>query len=255
MNQKYAVAIEKVSQIIFEAIATREENLKDKVFEIDTDLLSLLRVIGLRVMSMLLTMLITQVTTQAQRPGWKIQRRPTIKYTTIFGELEIESPYLWNKKEKKGIRPVAKGLGITAGKHSLALTRAIADFGAEESFKQASLRFEEHYGFKVEKSKLRREVLKVTYLSKTFVEKRLENSIEESQSKSHKKTERILLELDGCHLRTGVKIPSDQVGLTKVRKIKKSSRKIEWKETRVAFARPVEKKKERTYVAKMALIS
>ncbi len=252
MTQKYTVAIEKVSQILFEAITTREENLKDKVFEIDTDLLSLLRVIGLRVMSMLLTMLITQVTTQAQRPGWKIQRRPTIKYTTIFGELEIESPYLWNKKQKKGMRPVAEGLGITAGKHSTALTRAIADFGAEESFNQASLRFEEHYGFKVEKSKLRREVLKVTYLSKTFVEKRLENSIEESQSKSHKKTERILLELDGCHLRTGVKIPSDQVGLTKVRKIKKSSRKIEWKETRVAFARPVEKKKERTYVAKMA---
>ncbi|MDJ0718928.1 MAG: hypothetical protein QNJ54_32670 [Prochloraceae cyanobacterium] len=107
-------------------------------------------------------------------------------------------------------------------------------------------------GFKVEKSKLRREVLKVTYLSEKFVEKRLENSIEEDQSKSNKKTERILLELDGCHLRTGVKVPSERVGLTKVRKIKKSSRKIEWKETRVAFARPVEKKKERTYVAKMA---
>ncbi|MDJ0718929.1 MAG: hypothetical protein QNJ54_32675 [Prochloraceae cyanobacterium] len=146
MTQKYTVVIEKVSQIIFEAIAAREENLKDKVFEIDTDLLSLLRVIGLRVMSMLLTMLITQVTTQAQTPGWKIQRRPTIKYTTIFGELEIESPYLWNKKQKKGMRPVAEGLGITAGKHSTALTKALADFGVEESFNQASLRFEEHYG-------------------------------------------------------------------------------------------------------------
>ncbi len=146
MNQKYAVAIEKISQILFEAIATREENLKDKVFEIDRDLLSLLRVIGLKVMSMLLTMLITQVTTQAQNPGWKIQRRPTIKYTTIFGELEIELPYLWNKNQKNGMRPVAEGLGITAGKHSTALTKALADFGVEESFNQASLRFEEHYG-------------------------------------------------------------------------------------------------------------
>ena len=71
----------------------------------------------------------------------KIQRRPQIKYTTIFGELEIESPYLWNKKLKKGIRPVAELLGITAGKHSLGLTRALADFGAEESFGQASRRF------------------------------------------------------------------------------------------------------------------
>ena len=124
MKEKYLDCIEKVSQILFEAISTREENLKDKILEIDTDLLSLLRAIGWQVMSMLLTMLITQVTTQAKKPGWKIQRRPTIKYTTIFGELEIESPYVWNKKLKKGIRPVAEGLEITAGKHSLGLTRA-----------------------------------------------------------------------------------------------------------------------------------
>ncbi len=251
MNEKYILAIKKVSQILFEAIVTKEENLKDKIFEIDTDLLSLLRAIGWRVMSMLLTMLISQVTTQAKKTGGKIQRRPTIKYTTIFGELEIESPYVWNKKLKKGIRPVAEGLGITAGKHSLGLTRALADFGAEESFSQASLRFEEHYGFKIEKSKLRREVLKVAELSEFFVEKRLKESIEKAKREGNKKTEEILLELDGCHLRTGLKIPGDKTGLTKVRKIQKSSRKIDWKETRVAFARPVPEKKQRTFVAKM----
>ena len=32
---------------------------------------------------------------------------------------------------------------------------------------------------------------------------------------------------------------------------KKSSRKIEWRETRVAFARPVEQKNQRTFVARM----
>ena len=46
MKEKYSDCIEKVSQIIFEAIAQREENLKDKILEIDTDLLSLLRAIG-----------------------------------------------------------------------------------------------------------------------------------------------------------------------------------------------------------------
>ncbi len=81
MNEKYSDCIEKVSQILFETISTREENLKDKIFKIDIDLLSLLRAIGWRVMSMLLTMLITKVTTQAKKPGWKIQRCPEIKYT------------------------------------------------------------------------------------------------------------------------------------------------------------------------------
>ncbi len=87
-------------------------------------------------------MLTIQVTNQVRKIGGKIQRRPRIKYTTIFGQLKIESPYVWNKKLKKGIRPVAERLGITHGKHSRGLTRALADFGAEESFNQASLRFD-----------------------------------------------------------------------------------------------------------------
>ncbi len=225
--------------------------MKDKIFEIDTDLLSLLRAIGWRVMSMLLTMLISQVTTQAKKTGGKIQRRPTIKYTTIFGELEIESPYVWNKKLKKGIRPVAEELGITAGKHSLGLTRALVDFGSEESFAQASRRFQEHYGFKIEVSKLGREVKKVAILSEIFVEKRLTNKREKAHVNPSQKTGRILLELDGCQLRTGLKVPGNKVGLTKIRKIKKSSRKIDWRETRVGFARPVEHKNQRTFVARM----
>ena len=194
MNEKYSDCIEKVSQILFEAIAKREENLKEKILEIDTDLLSLLRAIGLRVMSMLLTMLTIQVTNQIKYPGWKIQRRPQIKYTTIFGQLKIESPYLWNKKLKKGMRPVAEFLGITHGKHSVALTRSLADFGAEESFHQASLRFQEHYGFNVVESKLRREVIKVAGLSEKCVEEKLVKSIEEAKINPSKKTERILLE-------------------------------------------------------------
>jgi hypothetical protein len=133
MNQKYNDCLEQISQILFEAISKREENLNTKIFQIDTDLLSLLRAIGLRVMSMLLTMLITQVTTQAKKTGWIIHRRPLIKYTTIFGQLKIESPYLWNKKLKQGMSPVANKLGITHGSHSPGLTRALADFGSEES--------------------------------------------------------------------------------------------------------------------------
>ena len=68
---------------------------------------------------MLMTWLVNQVTNQAKTRGWVIHRRPLIKYTVIFGPLKIESPYLWNKKLKKGIRPVAEKLGITHGKIDL----------------------------------------------------------------------------------------------------------------------------------------
>ncbi len=53
-------------------------------------------------------------------------------------------------------------------------------------------------------------------------------------------------------MRTGVKIAGDENKLTKIRKIKKSKRQIDWRESRVGFARPVDKKEERTFVAKMA---
>ena len=219
MNQKYTDCVEQVSQILFEAIAKREEDLNAKIAQIDTDLLSLLRAIGLRVMSMLLAMLISQVTTQAKTTGWVIHRRPLIKYTVIFGQLKLESPYLWNKKLKIGMRPVADKLGITHGNHSLGLTRALVDFGSEESFAQASKRFQEHYGFAVEVSKIRREVLQIAQLSERFVEQRLVESRAGATLNSKQKTERLLLELDGCHLRTGVKVPGNKVGLTKIRKL------------------------------------
>ena len=85
-------------------------------------------------------------------------------------------------------------------------------------------------GFKVESSKLRREVIKVAELSEKFVDKRLEKSLEEAKINPTKKTKRLLLELDGCQLRTGLKVPGNKVGLTKIRKLKKSSRKIDWVE-------------------------
>ncbi len=51
MNEKYSDCIEIVSKILFKTISKREENLNKKILEIDTELLSLLRAIGLRVMS------------------------------------------------------------------------------------------------------------------------------------------------------------------------------------------------------------
>ncbi len=56
------------------------------------------------------------------------------------------------------------------------------------------------------------------------MEQRLVESRAGATINSKQKTERLLLELDGCHLRTGVKVPGNKVGLTKIRKLQKSSR-------------------------------
>jgi hypothetical protein len=51
--------------------------------------------------------------------------------------------------------------------------RALTDFCSEESIGQACKRFEEHYGWKVEHSYVRREVETIAFLAEKYVESRL----------------------------------------------------------------------------------
>ncbi len=129
MNQNYSDLIEQISALLFKTIVEQEPNLAEKVNQIDRNLLSLLRAIGLRVMSMLLSCLVNQVTNQRKKPGWVVHRRPKIKYTVILGQLKIESPYLWNKQSKRGVRPVVEKLGISQGDYSIGVTRALTELG------------------------------------------------------------------------------------------------------------------------------
>lgn len=50
---------------------------------------------------------------------------------------------------------------------------------------------------------------------------------------------RILVELDGCQIRTGINAPTETQKLTPLRQIKKCKRQVDWREVRVGLARPV----------------
>ncbi len=253
MNEKYNDCVEQISLLLFNTIIKREENLTEKIHQFDTDLFSLFRAIGLKVMSMLLNWLVNQVTEQDKQSGWVIHRRPRIKYTVIFGKLKIESPYLWNKNLKKGVRPVAENLLLSHGDYSVGVKRALTEFGIEESFEGAAKRFQEHYGFEVERNSLLREVKAIANLGEEYVEHRLEN-LKKKKSESQNNCQafpRLVVELDGCQIRTGLNQPTVQEELTTKRKLKKKKRKIDWREVRVGFARRVNDKEQRTFIARM----
>lgn len=152
MTKNYQDCITKVSHLIFNTILEEEKNLESQFFLLDGTVLSILRQIGFSVMSMLLSLIVNQITVKAQKKGFVIHRRPQINYTTIFGQMPLESPYLWNRKNQKGMRPVKEKLGIQVGDCSVSVRRALTEFGSEESFEQAARRFQEHYGFYVERS-------------------------------------------------------------------------------------------------------
>jgi hypothetical protein len=250
----YTDVINEISSLLFKAISEREPDLRSKVDRLDRELYKLLRAVGLQVVSMLLAWLSTQVSQEAKATGLILHRRKRIKYLSLFGAHEIESPYLWDKKRGKGARPVKEQLGIEHGDLSLAVQRALADFGAEESFGQAAKRFEEHYGWAIDRATVRREVEHTTRLAEQYIEMRLLSArLDYSQPlETRPGNEQLVVELDGCHIRTGKKVTIVGAEVTKKRRLPRSQRPPDWREVRVGLARPLEQKEERTYVARMS---
>lgn len=250
MTEKYKDCITKVSDLIFNTIIEKEENLTAQFFLLDGTVLSILREIGLKVMSMLLTLIVEQITVEAQKKGFVIHRRPKINYTVIFGKIQLESPYLWNRQLKRGIRPLKEKFGLKTGDCSVTVGPALTEFGSEESFEQAARRFQEHYGFCVERNWLRREVQEKAKLAEEYVTKILKKAEENSDNNSQQETNRILLELDGSMIRTGIYLPAKKRQRTPKRKLLKKTRKIDWVEVRVGLARRVEQKEKRKFIAR-----
>lgn len=250
----YTDVINEISQLLFNAIYEREPDLRSKIHQLDCELYKLLRAVGLQVVSMLFAWLSTQLTQEAKATGLIVHRRKRVKYLSLFGAVEIESPYLWDKKTGRGARPVKDQLGIEHGDRSLAVQRALTDFGAEESFGQAAKRFEEHYGWAIDRSTVRREVEKTAQKAEQYVEMRLLSArLDYSQPlETRPGNEQLVVELDGCHIRTGRKVTIEGAEVTKKRRLPRSQRPPDWREVRVGLARPLQHKDERTYVARMS---
>ena len=60
------------------------------------------------------------------------------------------------------------------------------------------------------------------------------------------------LQLDGCHIRTGILLPLEKAEVTKKRRLLKRKRESDWKEVRVGLVRPVSDREKRTYVTRMS---
>ncbi len=253
-NPDYTDVVQTISQMLFQALWEGEPNLDKKVRELDKVINQLLRRIGFLVVSLLLAELAGLVTKKAKAVGLTIHRCKRIKYLSLFGVVEIPSPYLWDKNTRKGIRPVKEQLRIEHGDHSVAVQRALTDFGAEESFGQAAKRFEEHYGWAINRATVRREVEKTAQKAQKFMEVKLFiarlRALKPLTTKPN--IEQLLVELDGCHIRTGILLPVEKAEVTKKRRLLKRKRESDWKEVRVGLVRRVNDKERRTYVARMS---
>ena len=168
-------------------------------------------------------------------------RNPTISYNVVFGSIELDSPYLWRKGSWS--KPVVETMGITHQGRSMAVERALSDFGIEESFACAAKRFKEHYHYELSPTTVDRTTHKIAQQAQLYVESKLAKAGASYGKKQHGASagvEQMLIELDGCEIRTAeLHRVEDCREKTAVHQTPKKKKTIQWREVRMVLARPL----------------
>ncbi|HLG91450.1 MAG TPA: hypothetical protein VKY15_00530 [Acidimicrobiales bacterium] len=252
MNEEYAAVIKQVTPLLKDALLTVEGEMLHRPVELDQALREVLRQLGLSVMQAVLEIMSVEMTEQAlaSDPELTVQHRHAIDVFTVFGAVSVPSPYLW--RTGQGVRPAQQQLGLHHGQRSTAVERALTDFGAEESFGQAAARFAEHYGWTLGRTSVLRIVERRAHQAQAYVEQRLEQQAQafDVPLGIRPGVENLLVELDGCEIRTGILAPAASQDRTPIRGQPKRMRVEQWREVRVGLTRQLDEV-EPSYVARM----
>ncbi len=252
MRESYVDAIADASDILVQTILADEEGLCGRIRLSDSLIRDLLREIGRLVFAALVLHVVEQVTADAKYPGMTPYRSRVIRYYSLFGPIQVASPYLYNRQTRQSIRPAQDVLGIRDRGRTITLDRALSDFGIEESYGQAAKRFEEHYGWSVDRGLVRRVTQAAAVEAQEWEEARLkaeETAFSESLD-TRPGVDQMLAEMDGCEIRTGTLSPSPEVGNTDTRNLPRRQREERWRDVRIGMIRPLDQE-EATYVGGM----
>lgn len=177
-----------------------------------------------------------------------IQRPPTITFNVIFGQIELQSPYIWKAGEHA--KPLIDDMKLTHDGRSETVNRALSDFGSEESFEHSAKRFKEHYKYELSSSTVSRVTKQVAHEAMNYVEQTFSNADVHDQN-APEKIRDILIELDGCEIRTAIveDIPQSEEK-TPVYQNPKKRKIIHWRDVRMGLSRPLDSP-SKLYIGKM----
>jgi hypothetical protein len=171
-----------------------------------------------------------------------------ITFNIIFGKLELDSPYLWIQGASS--KPLIDEMKITHQGRSEAVNRALGDFGIEDSFARAAARFKEHYHYDIGSSAAARSTKNTAEQAMTYLENKLSDFPSE-QKQEKRSTDKMLVELDGCEIRTAQLVPiENSTETTPVYGNPKKNKQIKWRDVRLAFARSLDSP-SKIFVGKM----
>jgi len=147
-------------------------------------------------------------------------------------------------------KPLMDEMKITHQSRSEAVNRALNDFGIEDSFARAAVRFKEHYHYDIGSSATARSTKKTAQQAMEYVENKL-SDFDPEQEQEKISIEKMLVELDGCEIRTAqLEIIEDSIERTSVYNNPKKKKDINWRDVRLGFVRPLDLT-SKTYVGKM----
>lgn len=246
MDGRYPELIEKTSEEFAEGLLADVEYLLEVGVDLDAVVLEALRAVGRLVMSRLYEALGTLLVDRMSGPTLPVERRPTVPFRTVFGEVEVESPYLRNRTTGESRRPMLETLGVEGKRYSRRVERALVDFGSEKSFDRAAKSFEEHYGWEIGRTTILRRTHAVADEGVEYLQERLSEASDtyEKPLAERPGVEELVSQLDGCEIRTGVLQPEPSPD-------GKRHRDEAWREVRTGLVRPVGEV-DPTYVCAMA---
>lgn len=249
MDERYRDEIANASRMLTRAILEKEPGVEKTAMKVDALTRELLREVGRQTVQAVFETMRDRIEQRARERGMTLHKSASIAVMTIYGTLSLVSPRLLDRKTGRASRPLAE-LGLRHGGRTPAVERALTDFGAEESFGHASKRFEEHYGFAVGRTTVLRVVEHHAEKAQQFVHERFEAAQKKFDEPlaTRPGVDRMVVELDGCEIRTGTLRPAGTDEKTPVRELPKRVRHEAWRDVRVGMARPVDEL-EPTYVA------
>ena len=134
-------------------------------------------------------------------------------------------------------KPLIDEMKITHNGRSEAVNRALSDFGIEDSFATAAMRFKEHYHYHIGPSATARATKNTAQQALAYVETRLSDAGLEQAGKQVS-IDTLLVELDGCEIRTALMVPAENSKeTTPVYGNPKKNKQINWRDVRLGFVR------------------
>jgi hypothetical protein len=176
MDPTYRDAIDNASAELAQALLKDMPTLLAQGLRLDALVRDILRAVGLALLSALYQGLCAHLVARATHRGLTVQSRPVVRFKTLFGEVEIESPYLRHPQSGESARPMKDTLGVEGEQYSESVQRALVDFGSEKSFARAALSFHEHYGWQVGRTTLRNRTLEAAQEAETYIDLRLQEA-------------------------------------------------------------------------------